>query len=308
MSTITATTDTERVIADMLTENTGRHFLDSGSAYGRHWERNQGKGLEHFRNQPDAWFDSFGTLHLSVFHFLTARLEYDDEVQQQWENWLENTHDVNRYSVWDMQAFAEDIGGTGLYGDGAPLVVNTYNGEDALEQTIQYVAWHDPEWNVDRVLLQIHGGCDVRGGYTAPRAFEVMGYDGMVTMMDNARADITCADGHSYMTDNAGYNWEGWNREPELPGGTYGSLKIGPTSDWETDDGRAYEGKGDSARSVNLARIITIETLYERGEDPDEFYDEDDRFVPVLVDRDTDHAVYHCPHDGTEFTVNAPYA
>ena len=37
----TDTRTTAEVIADMLRENTGKHFLDSGGAYGRHWERNQ---------------------------------------------------------------------------------------------------------------------------------------------------------------------------------------------------------------------------------------------------------------------------
>jgi len=29
---------TETVIYKMLTENTGKHFLDSGGEYGRHWQ------------------------------------------------------------------------------------------------------------------------------------------------------------------------------------------------------------------------------------------------------------------------------
>lgn len=32
---------TKHLIYEMLTENTGRHMLDSGGAYGRNWERNQ---------------------------------------------------------------------------------------------------------------------------------------------------------------------------------------------------------------------------------------------------------------------------
>ena len=31
----------KKKVIEMLQENTGRHMLDSGGAYGRHWERNQ---------------------------------------------------------------------------------------------------------------------------------------------------------------------------------------------------------------------------------------------------------------------------
>ena len=31
---------TERKLAEMLKENTGIHMLDSGGAYGRHWQLN----------------------------------------------------------------------------------------------------------------------------------------------------------------------------------------------------------------------------------------------------------------------------
>lgn len=40
--------NTAEVIASMLTENTGRHMLDSGGAYGRNWERNHGRDVESF--------------------------------------------------------------------------------------------------------------------------------------------------------------------------------------------------------------------------------------------------------------------
>lgn len=32
-------TDTQKSLIEQLTENTGRHLLDSGSAYGRNWEQ-----------------------------------------------------------------------------------------------------------------------------------------------------------------------------------------------------------------------------------------------------------------------------
>lgn len=45
--------NTKEVILSQLQENTGRHMLDSGGAYGRSWERNQGKTWDDFTKNPD---------------------------------------------------------------------------------------------------------------------------------------------------------------------------------------------------------------------------------------------------------------
>lgn len=36
---------TEQVLTEMLTESTGKHFMDSGDYYGRYWEENQANGI-----------------------------------------------------------------------------------------------------------------------------------------------------------------------------------------------------------------------------------------------------------------------
>lgn len=41
-------TTTREIIYAMLTSNTGSHMLDSGGAYGRHWERNASKSIYDF--------------------------------------------------------------------------------------------------------------------------------------------------------------------------------------------------------------------------------------------------------------------
>ena len=46
---------TEKVIYEMLTEGTGTHVLDSGGAAGRHWQHNQKRTLDDFRNEPEAF-------------------------------------------------------------------------------------------------------------------------------------------------------------------------------------------------------------------------------------------------------------
>ena len=195
--------DTKQVIADMLTENTGRHFLDSGSAYGRNWERNQGRS---FDAEPETVckfdYDYISVTH-NVYHWLADRLSYDADLDAEFHEWAEATEE-RRDMGWLqlMEEWVEQLDGsedsdgdprevTGLYGDGSPFTVNTYNGEDLLSQVIQYLYF---EMNHSSyVLLQIHGGCDVRGGYTAPRVFEVSGCGGDGTdILDNAKGSIHC--------------------------------------------------------------------------------------------------------------------
>ncbi|MEA3280674.1 MAG: hypothetical protein U9Q38_08775, partial [Thermodesulfobacteriota bacterium] len=173
---------------------------DSGGAYGRHWERNQGVNFE---IQPvgavefcshNGGLDILPTL--SVYHFLKDRLEYNPELDEQYRAFAGEDLDIH-----SAEDFAQSIEGRGLYGDGEPFTVNTYNGEDLLSQVIQYVYWTDDDGA--HVLLQIHGGCDVRGGYTDPVAFDVVDETGI---FDNARASIYCECGKHWSTDD-GFHW-----------------------------------------------------------------------------------------------------
>jgi hypothetical protein len=153
--TITAPS-TSDVLKDMLTENTGRHMLDSGGAYGRNWERNQNRD---FDAEPKASM-SFGPT-LSLYHFLNDRLEYAPIMDR-----LFNIVSADSDEPWlvDMQDFAERVGGEAY-------TYNSYNTENMLSQDIQWTQF-TYGWQT-YILLQIHGGCDIRGGYTKPRAFIV---------------------------------------------------------------------------------------------------------------------------------------
>ena len=45
---------TNKIITEMLTESTGKAFMDSGDIYGRHWEENQKNGIL-TGGQPVYW-------------------------------------------------------------------------------------------------------------------------------------------------------------------------------------------------------------------------------------------------------------
>lgn len=158
----TTTTATAEVLAAMLTENTGRHLLDSGDAYGRNWQRNQGLTTEDFLAAPRAYITEDGVT-LSVFHYLLERATYRADLQAQYDALAAAS---SRTHYEDIEDYLELIGATPTGGD------NTYNYDQALSQTIQWHAYIDRDGN-QLALIQIHGGADVRGGYRAPKIFEV---------------------------------------------------------------------------------------------------------------------------------------
>jgi hypothetical protein len=166
---MTTLTRTDQVLAAMLTENTGRSILDSGDAYGRNWQRNQGRDAESFLAAPAITLDvRFGYIDvtLDLFHWLRDRLDYDEDLDTRFREFADEREDT--YWLQDMEDFLAKTGTpergflTGTY--------NSYNSECLLSQTIQFAIGEDEDGE-SYVLLQIHGGCDVRGGYTAPRAF-----------------------------------------------------------------------------------------------------------------------------------------
>lgn len=166
------------VLAGMLTENTGTHMLDSGGAYGRNWERNQGLSVESFIQAPKASIDKYGGVTIDLFHFLKDRIEFMPEIQAEFDEWANN--DKNKDDGWYslMIEWCDDHkiinGAYNVRG------FNSYNDDCALSQTIQGDFF---EYDNDTYLiLQIHGGCDVRGGYTAPKIFSV--YNEPYTIFD----------------------------------------------------------------------------------------------------------------------------
>lgn len=169
----------ETTIVEMLTEPTGKHFLDSGGAYGRHWQRNAGKDLEHWKSEPSA------TLEVSIrewrgkpcadlvptvstFHVLTGgSLKLNDLCKEfnamPVENWRADVHGVSREGMQWLEAQGFELGDP----------FNSYNWDNCLSQVVQgHSLTLETEHGDERyVLLQIHNGADVRGGYTDARLF-----------------------------------------------------------------------------------------------------------------------------------------
>jgi len=185
-------TDTEAVIKSQLVANTGRHILDSGSAYGRHWEENQ-------ENPPWERAEmrvEHGYVVMNVYHYMErmfgrddtavavedALYSFADEPAQKRESWLQ----IMKRFAEDMSMGTATIDGLMDMGlsaedseavihvqrsvDDEPSSINTYeNGNGSLSQILQMVSLGG--LYADYWMVQVHGGCDVRGGYTAPRVY-----------------------------------------------------------------------------------------------------------------------------------------
>lgn len=161
---------TERLLAHMFVENTGRHILDSGDAYGRHWQENQKNAPW---NKPYLGVTEWG-YSINAYKYLLRRDELvrsrlAANVERKFYNWVER-EDESPYSCDVMRQFMRLRKGEGA------LLGNTYNSEyglSNLSQVLQWGEWYDRGVEAQFILLQIHQGCDVRGGYTAPRVFEL---------------------------------------------------------------------------------------------------------------------------------------
>ena len=159
---------TKELIFSMLIENTGSHFLDSGGAYGRAWERNQGKTIEDFEREPEeriVWTGDYLERTVSVFHYL-SQLETDDLCDEFNSMPCKDWDCEALYGVSETQwNWLNELGDLKV-----EHTFNTYNGDSDLSQILQgsWLTINDEQY----LLLQIHGGCDARGGYTDAKLFK----------------------------------------------------------------------------------------------------------------------------------------
>jgi hypothetical protein len=204
----------------MFKENTGTHLLDSGGAYGRNWERNQGRDLNKIPEAIGEFSISSGKLEVSVtidaYHWLLERLWYDADMQRKFKRFCDRAKNRDSRYLELMEEFPNFMKERGHRVSNV-YTVNTYNGECALSQTLQFTTF-DLD-SVEYVLLQVHGGCDVRGGYTAPVVFQTREGDGLYGFADCslfAECDGK-RDGYWWRSDTGGYDWQPEEFSTELP-------------------------------------------------------------------------------------------
>ena len=172
--------DTEQVIYNMLIENTGTHFLDSGMANGRHWQQNQAKTLEDFKNEDYVQYDKDYGITLSLFHHLNQALDYNHDMTEDYIKHLKDKYQDNWPDFDNREGlesyFESDTWTKANYWShctpGKLNFENSYNCDSVLSQNI-LLAWIADIYDNDFIAISIHGGADVRGGYTGFKFFDM---------------------------------------------------------------------------------------------------------------------------------------
>lgn len=186
--------DIKEVIDKILKEPIAKHFLDSGGAYGYQFERNQTEGYLQGMNPVEEYTDEDAkerTLEITipVYDLLTYNLVRDEDAvakEQQIFKRLEIL-DINPYHIFEVEEVVKDKFTEGML----PIqYVNTYNYEEYISQTLQFCPFmSDGEYYI---ILQVHNGCDVRGGYTEPKVFKVNDIEYFWLGLTERRCECDC--------------------------------------------------------------------------------------------------------------------
>jgi len=181
----------QAVISEMLKERTATSILDSGGYYGYNWQRNQERD---FGKEPETIIkveDGFIEAYFNTYHWLVNTLEYNQRVDKELQKVFNNSEDGYEE---DIKTFINSAKFEELCGE--PLRVereNSYNFDCFLDQTLLYTFVETESG--DYLFLQIHNGCDVRGGYTTPHAFIV---DSDLTFFRYSQCILRCENEHDF--------------------------------------------------------------------------------------------------------------
>jgi hypothetical protein len=181
----------------------------------------------------------------NTYHYLNERLDFAASWRDFYDLWHEEidssqypahwTQDFHEFFKWLDENNYADTEKTG--------VINTYNNESTLDRILQYEFWH-VNFSVDSVLgfdvttledqfyiLQIHGGCDARSGYTEGEFFTDNGMfstEGYLCVWD---AQLYTASSQ-WFSDDAGYNFYNEDTNQKL-------------SDFEESNNPLHKGDGE---------------------------------------------------------------
>ena len=160
---------TKDIVSQMLTENTGRHILDSGGSNGRHWQRNQDRNFE-AEPQTTGEFSLFTPYKTdkqsldicithNIYHWMIEKLDYNERVDSIFYDYAQRKSQTDLPWEVNIENFIKRFNSSSIL-DTAPMRENTYNGECLLSQTLLYTQFSTDFG--DLVAIQVHNGADVR--------------------------------------------------------------------------------------------------------------------------------------------------
>lgn len=161
-------------LAEMFMEHIPTSILDSGSAFGYRYQKCREDPVW---KRPDARFE-FGVRdgkpdivsYLNTFRWLSYALLYDKDVD-------------DKFQEWRKQEFPDGEGWEEHLAEFVNPQTNktykhwwgeyTYNYENCFDTNFIWYMIQDEKCNIDTnlVILQLHNGCDARGGFTQPVMF-----------------------------------------------------------------------------------------------------------------------------------------
>lgn len=158
-------------------ENTGKSLCDSGGAYGYEYD----KDVDPEDSPIILSWDEGGPATLNTAVYLNERYEIDRELQEKFDRFCEETEeDLSWIELGEV--FMESLEYS------CASAENMYNLDTDLSQTFEHRIWvhvdDDPcsgrnDWVFSDgnkvVVINIHTGCDVRGGYGRPIFCRSMG-------------------------------------------------------------------------------------------------------------------------------------
>ena len=197
----------KRAIKEMLVENTGCSILDSGGSYGRGWEKNRHRNFDKEEAVIlEVWNDEI-SIQYNIYHYLTNFLIISEESEMINKRLQKLISESEESYFQDTDKFIEQCEAKGYTSQG---IKNTYNYDNILSEILQYSILINDNTDEHFIILQVHNGCDARGGYTKPRVFS-LGEDDAYSYFSTAQYDISAFCDKckmSWYSDNCGYTWE----------------------------------------------------------------------------------------------------
>lgn len=225
---------TESVLAAMLKQNTGMAGT-AGGYFRPMWLANAGRDFDAEPPGRIRYDNRELLVTLNTYQWLKERLHFEPRMDRIFQgfarrhpndSWLELSRNFPRW----LGQRCPKLQVSGIYGDGEPVTIYTYNEDNCLDQDIQFTYF---ETRVDReayVVLQSHNGADARDGMSRAHVFSVLEE---LAIFDYRRAYIVCdydqreqlarerldhpmlpgfqnppwPDRHEWRTEDGGYQW-----------------------------------------------------------------------------------------------------
>lgn len=161
---------TKNLLTKQLLQNTGRAMGDSGDAYGRNFERLAKSGIDF----NEGLRVDENSVIIPIATYLLNNLDRNKECEKLERLLLSQLKKLDKeatslsYSNGDeLIEILDLIGAENTNGHW----YNSYNFDSDLSQVIQFLRFKLD--GTDYVILETHNGCDVRGGYSDGRVYEI---------------------------------------------------------------------------------------------------------------------------------------